>query len=185
MVLTVVSKMTNFGIQFKSNNSQIFLLDFIFATVLIIVSLGTFLAYYSLSDPQEDLFDIAYRLSDTMSTTNINELNNDFVRNLFINREITNVDNTLFQQISEFYQRGEYSLADNLTKEITDSFLIERIGYEITVFNGSGSSRVLDNSSLALNRDESKTVASVQRQIFGFQDNNPFTHVYEIEVWRN
>lgn len=171
-----------------NNNSQIFLLDFIFATVLIIVSIGTFFVYYSLFDPQEDLFDIVYRLSNTMSSTQINDLNNDFVRDLFINREITNIDNTILQQTSEFYERGNLTLARNLTEQITATYLVDRIGYEITLVDlgpTTPTPEVLDSSGSFLDKDESKTVARIQRQIIGFQDSNPYVHRYTFEVWRN
>lgn len=171
-----------------NKNSQIFLLDFIFATVLIIVSIGTFFVYYSLSDPQEDLFDIVYRLSNTMSSTQINDLNNEFVRDLFISGEVTNIDNTILQQISEFYERGETDLAKNLTQQVVSTYLIDRIGYEITLVelnSATPTPEVLDSSGSFLDRDESKTVATIQRQIIGFQGPNPYVHRYTFEVWRN
>lgn len=177
--------MTNFTkIRNYHKSSQIFLLDFIVATVLIVVSVGTFFVYYSFTDPQEDLFDTAYRLSNVMSSTKINDLNNDFVRDLFINRKITNIDNTLYQQISDFHQSGDTNLAINLTEQVVDTYLIDRIGYNITLDNGT-SIIELDSSGVFLSQDESKTVASVQRQVFGFEDSDPFLHVYTIEVWRN
>lgn len=179
--------MTNFFSNFKYNKfSQIFLLDFIFATVLIVVSVGTFFVYYSITDPQEDLFDITYRLSNTMSSTYINELNNDFVRSLFISREITNIENTILQQISEFYEKGEFNLADNLMSNVVDTYLIDRVGYEIELLDvGDSTTRVLDSSGNYLDKNDSKTIASIQRQIIGFEGDNPFIHRYTFEVWRN
>ena len=179
--------MTNFFSNIKYNkNSQIFLLDFIFATVLIVVSVGTFFIYFSATDPQEDLFDITYRLAELMSSTEINELNNDFVRNLFINREVTNIENSILQQISEFYERGNLTLAANLTSNTVDTYLIERVGFEIELLDvDSGAVEVLDSSGSFLDKNESKTVATIQRQIIGFEDGEPFIHRYNFEVWRN
>lgn len=179
--------MINYFNDHKYNkNSQIFLLDFIFATVLIIVSVGTFFVYFTVTDPQEDLFDITYRLTNTMSSTYINELNNDFVRDLFINREVTNIENTILQQVSEFYERGEFILADNLTSNVVDTYLVERVGYEIELLDvDSGTTRILDSSGSYLDKDDSKTVATIQRQIIGFEGDEPFIHRYSFEVWRN
>lgn len=173
----------------KYTKSQIFLLDFIFASILFVISIGIFFIYFSFSEPQEDLYEVVYRVSSLMSSTKINDLNNDYVRDLFIAREIRNIDNTLLQQISEFYVRGDLIKAQNLTREIAGIYILERIGYSISFEYEESINTIntveLDNSTI-FPRDEARTLATIQRRIIGFDEgNNPYIHTYIFEVWRN
>ncbi|MFP4401703.1 MAG: hypothetical protein ACLFPL_00585 [Candidatus Nanoarchaeia archaeon] len=170
----------------NNSKSQIFMLDLIVATVLLVVSISIFFTYFIITDSQEDLFDIVTRLSNSMSGTQINDLNNEFVRDLFINQEIRNIDNTILQQISEFENTGKSVLAKNLTNELTEVYIQEGIGYNITLITSTGATPIeLDSSEQYAQRTSASSVASIQRQVTGFNETDFYIHQYIFEVWRN
>ena len=167
-----------------SKRSQTFVIDLISASVLLVVSLAIFFTYYFTSDPGDSLFDSVFEVSNAMSTLEINDLNNEFVRDLFISQKILDVDNTILQQISDFYVRGNSVDAINLTQEIAGIYLSGNIGYEIVLLDNINNVSVsLD--SLSLNsKNSSRTVVAIDKRIFGFSGTTPYVHTYTFEVWR-
>jgi flagellar basal body-associated protein FliL len=168
-----------------NSKSQIFMLDLIVAVVLIVVSLGIFFTFFINTDSQADMYDVVSQLTESMSSTKINDLNNQFVRDLFIDQEIRNIDNTILQQVSEFENTGRRELAQNLTKELTNVYIQDKIGYNITLKTSvSGTPIILDSSQRYASREEAKAVASIQRQVTGFNETDFYIHQYNFEVWR-
>lgn len=167
----------------ENKKSQIFMLDFITAVVLFVISITIFFSYYYISDPTESLFDVVFDLSDTFSSLQINKLNNDYVRSLFIEQKINDIDNTILQQISDFHERGMPDDAQNLTKEITNIYITEQVGYSI-MLDDSITQVLLDNSSKFGSRADARNIAVIQRQIIGIENVTPYVHVYTFEVWR-
>lgn len=167
----------------KSKKSQIFMIDFITASVLFVISVTIFFSYYYISDSPESLYDVVFDLSDVMSNLQINSLNNDYVRLLFVQQKINDIDNTIIQQISDFHERGMANEALNLTNEITSIYITDQIGYSITL-NDSGTIVLLDNSSQFGTRLSARNIAVIQRQIIGIENVTPYVHIYTFEVWR-
>ena len=167
----------------RYNSSQIFIVDLITATVLLVISVVIFFSYYSLSSPDESLYDTALELSTSFSSTQINSLNNDYIRTLFVEQKINDIDNTLFQQISDFHIRGMSEDAENLTREITELFVTEQIGYTIILDDFTLETELI-SSSLFGSKSQARNVAVIERQIIGIENSTPYIHIYTIEVWR-
>lgn len=165
------------------NNGQVFIIDLITASVLAILTFGIFFTYYFFADPPESLYNDVFELSDAMATIKINDLNNDFVRDLFIAQKITDIDNTILQQISDFYVKGNIVDAQNLTQELTNLYVTKKIGFQIILNNGS-SSLVLDSSNRFGSKDNARTIVNLEKRIVGFSETNPYIHTYEFEAWR-
>ena len=174
---------------FNSKKSQIFIIDLILATVILIVTFGVIAANYVNTDSQRDLFDIAFRTSNSMGAIGINDLNNEYVRQLFINQRIQNIDNTIVQQISDFYIRGMNDYAENLTREVSQTYIPNSVGYTVTLIDisslGEPEEIILDSNERFGTRNESSTIASIEKQVILFMDSDFFVHRYRIEVWRN
>ena len=178
----LIKKFSNF------KNSQIFIIDLILASVILIVTFGVIVANYVNTDSQRDLFDIAFRTSNSMGSIGINDLNNEYVRQLFINQRIQNIDNTIIQQISDFYVRGMDDYAENLTREVSQIYIPNSVGYTVTLIDISSAGNpelILDSNERFGTREESSTIASIEKQILLFVDSNVYVHRYRIEVWRN
>ena len=173
-----MNKILNF-----KNNGQVFIIDLITASVLAVLTFGIFFTYYYFADPPESLYNDVFELSDAMATIKINDLNNDFVRDLFIAQKITDIDNTILQQISDFYMKGNLADAQNLTSELTKLYVTKKVGFQITLNNGT-SSLILDSSNRFGSKDDARVIVNLEKRIVGFSDSNPYIHTYEFEVWR-
>ncbi|MFT4244884.1 MAG: hypothetical protein ACMXYB_05515 [Candidatus Woesearchaeota archaeon] len=172
----------------KVKNSQIFIIDLILASVIIIITFGVIVANYVNTDSQRDLFDIAFRTSNSFASIGINDLNNDYVRQLFIDQRIQNIDNSIIQQISDFYVRDMNNYAQDLTKEVSQIYIPNSVGHTITLIDISSPGEpelILDSNERFGTREESSTIASIEKQILLFVDSNVYVHRYRIEVWRN
>ena len=94
--------------KWQSRKSQIFIFDFITSFIILIVAIVIVLSYFQSTSDNVDIYGINLEIIDSFTTTNINSLNNEEVRNLFIAREITNIENTIAQQVGEFYYRNSF-----------------------------------------------------------------------------
>ncbi|MCH8520083.1 MAG: hypothetical protein LAT82_04995 [Nanoarchaeota archaeon] len=171
----------------NNKKSQIFIIDLILAFVIVVVTIGVIAANYVNTDSQRDLFDIAFRTSNSMGSIGINDLNNEYVRQLFIQQRIQNIDNTIIQQISDFYIRGETEYARNLTNEISQIYIPNSVGYNITLIDVTNEGVIfeLDSNQRFGSREESDSIASIEKQIIIFRGVESYFHRYKIEVWRN
>lgn len=163
-------------------HSQVFVIDLIAGSVLAIVSFAIFFTYYYQSDPPQSLYDDIFEFSNALSTIKINDLNNDFVRDLFISQKISDVDNTILQQISNFYEIGNLIDAQNLTQEMTSLYLTRKIGYEVNLDNGTHL-HILDSSTNFGSKENARIVVSVDKKIIGFTNQSPYIHTYTFEAW--
>ena len=174
--------------KFLYNKSQIFIIDLILASVIIIVTFGVVLSSYLNSESQRDLFDIVFRASNSMASTGINDLNNPFVRDLFINQQIENIDNTLLQQVSEFYIRGLDELGQNLSREVSEIYFPDTVSFNITKTditdpNNIQTIEIHNRTRMGVSQD-STSIASIEKQIIVFTNNDVFFHIYNFKVWR-
>ena len=167
----------------QNRKSQVFILDLVTSSVLAVVTFGIFFTYYYYSDPPTSLYDDLYDVSSAMSTLKINDLNNDFVRKLFIEQKITDVDNTILQQISVFYLQGNISDAIELVEEMSNSYIHKKVGYQIVLQINDSEKVVLDSDSLST-KSQSNNIAKIEKQIIGFYDSKPYAHQYTFEFWR-
>ena len=172
-----------------NKHSQIFIIDLILASVIIIVTFGVVLSTYLSSESQRDLFDIAFRASNSMASIGINDLNNDFVRELFVNQQIQNIDNTLLQQVSEFYVRGQNDLGQQLAEQISEIYFPSTVSFEIELVNITNPNSIhtipIYNRTRFGISEDSSSIASIEKQIIVFTNDDIFFHRYDIRVWRN
>ena len=167
---------------------QIFLFDLIFAIVILIVSVGIFLTYFITTYENEDIYSLNYELMNSFTTTSINSLNDEGIRDFFSKGYIRNKDDTIAQQVASFYYSGEVSLAQNLTEIFVKNYLSKEMSYNVTISNSSDF-LVLYQSDLRRKNLEDASIASVTRRaVFGYSKSDP-SFVYgpytiTIQIWQ-
>ncbi|MFC1723819.1 hypothetical protein ACFL0V_06790, partial [Nanoarchaeota archaeon] len=65
----------------------------------------------------------------------IRELNNTFVNELIANGTVTNLNNTIIEQIGEFWAEDNIVMANQFTQNVTEGVLSSRYGYSIIIGN--------------------------------------------------
>lgn len=162
--------------------SQVFLFDLILSFTFLIISISFLFLYYS-NTITTDVYDTNLNFIQGVSKTKINSLNNQEIRDFFIRGDIRNIENTIAQQISEFYYRGELALAINLTELMVQNYFPSQVSLNISLINSSGGviSLYVRNT---VSKEESKAVSAFQRDIFGFFEERPYgPYTLISEVW--
>lgn len=177
----------------KSIKSQIFIFDMIFSIVIIIVSIGIAFSYYSNVSQNIDIYELNKNILTSFTTTPINSLNSEFVKDLFKQREVKNIDNSIAQQASEFYYRYTLEGGDNLEKSrnLTQSFIEDFISPEMNfqiVLDDGSSKTYLFNQSAKLNsvsEQDADIVSYSQRTVFGFLNRTNYygPYILEVKLW--
>lgn len=162
--------------------SQIFLFDLILSMVIVLVSVSLIALYYSNVTSNEDISTANNNFVEAFSKTKINNLNNDEIRNLFLEGKIRNIENTIAQQVSEFYFNNSEIEAINLTKIIAKDYFSEQVNVQIILIDG-GTSVTLYNQTIK-RKEDAQVVSTFDRNIFGFYENNPYgPYTITSEVW--
>ena len=175
-----------FFISKKRLKSQIFIFDMILSFIIIIISLGIVLSYFVTTTENIDIYDYNYQILSGFTQTKINSLNNEEVRIMFINNQIRNIDNTVAQQVGEFYHNGDLILAQNLTRIFVSDYVNSQMNFRITIYNNTNSYILFNITNQGKEDIELSTVSSVkERTIFGFINK---TQIYgpdkiKIEIW--
>lgn len=84
---------------------------------------------------------------DFLMNTKILDFKNNNLNRLQIEGHITNLENTLFQQISEFYYKGNDTLAANFTSNLLELLLSNQYGYSYYI----GGELIYNTSAETLN----------------------------------
>lgn len=180
-------------LKLANKKSQIFMFDMILSIVILVVSLAMIFSYFVTTTNNLDIYDYNYQILSGFTQTKINTLNNEDVRKMFINNQIRNIDNTVAQQVGEFYSAGNISLAQNLTKIFVKDYVNKQMSFRITIYNQTnndtgtqGSVVLFQDIKNNLNSIEDGTISSVtQRTIFGFRDKDKMygPDIIIIELW--
>ncbi len=143
-----------------------FTLDALFASLLIGIALVISSQYFisDIDQPQVNYY--SKDVVASLSTIKIFELNDTYIESLISSGEITNLNNTVIEQIGEFYVLNKTGLANNLSKIISDKLVPDKFGFEILVDDES----VYINQSDALTQSE---LVSSRRLISGIEKFKP------------
>ena len=108
----------------KAKKGIYFTLDSIIAANIILIGLILASSFYINEEPTTHLNYISGDLIKTLAELKISETSNAFVNELIAEGNITRLNNSIIEQIGEFWAEGNNELAGNLTKE----FVYDLIG---------------------------------------------------------
>lgn len=170
----------------KPKKSQIFLFDLIFSLVIIIISLGLVFSYFYNPSLNVDIASLNQEIMGSLTQTKINSLNNEEIRQLFIRNEIRNVDNTVAQQISEFYSNGREVRALELSETFLRDFVLQQININVSLYDGPDRFQLYHRSNNNIEFDNAKISSMTRRTVFGYTDlDTSFgPYVFEVRIWQ-
>jgi len=166
--------------------SQIFLLDLIFATIIILVIVGISLSYYTLVSTNSHIYFLNNEIINTVTKTEINSLNSEYIRDLFIQGKIENYHNTIIQQIVAFYLSSNYGDSRNLTEDFLQNHINKQYNINITLRNSTRDIELYSKLNRDIRIEDASIVSVRKREVMGFVNSTssfgPFT--LKIELWQ-
>jgi hypothetical protein len=167
--------------------SQILIFDFILSLVILVIFFGLIFSYYFDKTDNYDIYGENLNLLNGFTMTKINSLNDLEIRDLFIQGSIKNIENTIANQVAEFYYSGDYVLARNLTRIFASNYIGNNYNTQILLINQTGSEFLLyENIVFDVSFNDSEVSSSISRKIFGFINLNQAYGPYDFKIrsWR-
>lgn len=163
--------------------SQIFIFDLILATLILIVSVGIFFSYYgSSSSSNPNLYSLTEQIISSLTSTQINSLNDPGVISMFQNNQIRNIENSVANQISEFHYLNNENLAKNLTNIFVKNYINSQSNINITLFDGTNTISVFSQNPTGISIEDSSSISIRSRTIFGFVNKTSSYGPYTLKV---
>ncbi|MBA3064151.1 hypothetical protein FP803_01805, partial [Candidatus Woesearchaeota archaeon] len=128
-----------------------------------IITLGILLLYtFYIVEPSYTSLDYTSNdLINSLSTLRVGEVNNAYIDELISTGEITNPENTILEQIGEFWALDKADKAGNLTKEFTNDFVDENLGFGFYIEGEEIYSRTKSNDGISMT--SKKMISGIQR----------------------
>ncbi len=117
----------------ENKRGYFFTLDAFVAMGIIVVGLFVVLASYSYSPVSEQQEALGSDMLLTLSNTKVDDLNNNYVRSLIINGTITNKDNSVLQQLGEFYINNQTSMGSKFIDNISGNIIPRQFSVNISI----------------------------------------------------
>ena len=165
----------------KCKKAQYFTLDAFIAsmvvavTLVIVLAARTNLPYTSQSEA------ISKGLAESLSQVKLSELNNKLILNMSKNGAITNLDNTLLQQVTEFYSVGNNHYAFELLKNVSQALIPKQYSFSVIVNND-----LIYNRTIRTENSSSVLVSS-KKLIFGVINKTALVYgptIAEVRLWQ-
>jgi len=164
-----------------------FTLDSIIAGTIVIVIILLTSSFYIKEQPSVHLNYLSQDLIKTLSTLNVEEIDNEYINSLIADQTITNLDNTILEQIAEFWADDELVLANRTASNVTELWVSNVTGVGIWINN-----ETIYNNNISLK----KSLISTKKIISGIEKGqtsvstrkNPPTLwgpvIVEVRVWQ-
>lgn len=166
--------------------SQIFIFDLILSVVILIVSVGIVLTYSSSTTDNSNLYNLNLEIMEGLTETNINDLNDDIIRRMFIEEKIKNIDNSIAQQLGEFYYLGYLNDTKNLSKTFITPFIKQNMNFNMTLINDTGGIDVLfELKNKDMTFEDAEISSSIIRSVFGIINRTDSfgPYILNIKIW--
>ncbi|MBI2574255.1 hypothetical protein HYV82_00020 [Candidatus Woesearchaeota archaeon] len=162
----------------KCSKGYFFTLDAFIAMGIIVAGLAFVLTAYSYKPVTAQATVLGTDLLLSLANTKVTEINNDYVRNLTLNGTITNSDNSLLQQVGEFYVNNQNSMGNEFVRNVTYSLVPLQYGYELRI----NKTQVYNRSAFIRTN---KLVTSSKSIVFGVYNNTMWGPLdAEVRVWQ-
>jgi len=122
----ILNKMVN-------KKAVFFTIDSLLASGIVITAILLISNFYFAEQKRENINYASQDLARVFSTMRIGDIDNDYAKSLISSGEITNINNTILEQIGDFWADGKIERAGNLTKNLTESVIPSRYGFSILV----------------------------------------------------
>ncbi|MBI3027540.1 VWA domain-containing protein [Candidatus Woesearchaeota archaeon] len=110
-----------------------FTIDSLLASGIVIVSIVLIANLYSVEQRSVNVSYASQDLVRVFSAMTVSESSNDYVQSLVQSGDITNTNNTILEQIGNFWAEEKNELARNFTKNLTEDIFPSNYGFSIVV----------------------------------------------------
>ncbi|MEK6967711.1 MAG: hypothetical protein AABX51_03715 [Nanoarchaeota archaeon] len=159
--------------------AQFFSIDVFIA--IAIIAIGLFVLYTSKVTPPSPSQTAALSadLMNSFNSLKVYQVDNIYVIQLIKNGNITNLDNTLLQQITQYYLYGMNDIAGNITRNVTVDALPLQYAFSLHI-NGT-----LIYQSRA-NDSRTPNLITTKRLVTGVTNSSYYwgPYIAEVRVWR-
>ena len=138
-----------------------FTIDSMIGASIIVIGLLLVNSFYIVEPSYTGLDYTSHDLINALSGLRIDEVNNPYVDELISTGEVTNTDNTILEQIGEFWALDKIEKAGNLTKEFTNGFVDKNLGFGFYIEGEEIYSR--SKSYNGISTTSKKMISGIQR----------------------
>ena len=110
-----------------------FTIDSLLASGIVIAAVLLVSNFYSVETQNANVNYASQDLIRVFSTMTVAEVDNGYVKTLIENGEITNMNDTILEQIGNFWAQDKIELAENFTKNLTEDIFPAAYGFSILV----------------------------------------------------
>ena len=121
------------AMRIEMKNAQFFTIDSLLAAGIVITAILLISNFYSVEQQKTNINYASQDLVRVFSAITIADSSNAYVKSLIISGQITNLNNTLIEQIGEFWAEGNVNLAKNFTKNLTEDIIPSNYGFSVLV----------------------------------------------------
>ena len=164
--------------------AQIFMLDFILSIVVLIIALVTVFSYFGSTTPNTDIYELNNEIMNAFTTTKINSLNDEDIRRYFIAQKIKNVENTVAQQVGEFYFINQTSDAQDLTRDFMHIYISNEINIDVLIGNSSNRTLIYNRNNVGSSFPRSELSSTTNRLVLGFNNGSFYSYEFSIILWQ-
>lgn len=146
------------------NRGVFFTIDAILATSIILIVIILASSYYITETKTETMDHLSHDLLRVLTNLKVDEIDNNFTQTLIAEGNITRHNNSILEQIGEFWAENQAGIATELARNVTDSLVPERFGVGFWV-----------NDELIYQRDKniSNALISSRKIITGIEKEKP------------
>lgn len=155
-----------------------FTLDAFMATAIITAGMLLILSARSFVPYATQTVYLSEGYIDTLASVKLYEINNPYVDELRLSGEITNSEQTVLEQVGEFYVTGRNDLAANLVRNITHGLIPIQYGFELLI----NKTKIYNQSTVP---DKTLLLVSSKRIVSGIINRSKlWTLEAEMRVWQ-
>lgn len=110
-----------------------FTIDSLLASGIVIIAVILVSNFYAVERQKANIDYASQDLVRVFSTMTVGQVNNAYVKSLISDSSITNTNNTILEQIGDFWAGGNTELARNFTKNLTEDIIPTDYGFSILV----------------------------------------------------
>ncbi len=156
------------------------MLDIILSFFFILVTVGIIYSFTIVDYSNNEVYSSNLRILDGLCNTGINELNSDYIVQLFREGMIKDIGFSIAQQIGYFIYIGNYSYAINLTRDFVKDIVPKGISVEISM-----GGVLLYNKNYSTPFKNATTRFVTSRKILGFINSSRyFEYDLEVATWQ-
>ena len=112
-----------------------FTIDGIIAAGIIFVVIISASSSYVKEQPNFHVSYISRDVVSILSALNVAEASNGYINERIASGDIENMDNTLLEQIAEFWAKGQLEYANKTVSNVTDLFIPNTMGFGVWIDN--------------------------------------------------